>query len=303
MIEERQTVERELLEVYNFCPPTKTFFRSPEAHEEFKRGWGDFFARLGAGPASFAGRRVLDLGCGSCEKAALYSDWGAKVTGVDMTGEVLALGRQTIGSRNVELIQSSLFDFNRPESYDIVVIDGVSFITADTFAALAKAREQLKPGGTLIFSLTNVWGRFWWFRYARRLIGLLGGNDFHQRAAWGRRLFLWTRRFQEGTGKTSAFFRSNESWAYDWFGPPAYHLHSPPEILQWLDRLGLEHTASLPSLLNKESPRNLLARMMRALCGRGPGLMKLYWLLNREPNMVYVSAVKTPSNGANRPTI
>jgi SAM-dependent methyltransferase len=287
-------VERELLQVYDFCPPTRTTFASEQAWLEYRDFWGRFFAALSVPPERFARARVLDAGCGSCEKAAFYHDWGGRVTGVDLSGEVLRHGRQSLAGRDVELLQQSLFDLNRPGEYDIAIIDGVSFVTADTERALKSVASQVKPGGVMVFSLTNVWGRFWWFGAARTVTRALGRSNFHSRARWGRRLFHWTRASQEGTAKDkgAGFYRSDESWAYDWFGPPAYHLHSPGEILRWLGGQGLAHLASVPSLVQKDPPMTAAARTLRRLTGDGPRAMGLYWLANRAPNMVYVSAVR-----------
>jgi hypothetical protein len=190
-------------------------------------------------------------------------------------------------------LNTSLFAFDRPGAYDIAIIDGVSFITADTFEALKRVTRQLAPGGILIFSITNVWGTFWWFRFARLLTGLLGGADFHSRANWGRRLFLHTRQSQEGTQETSPFYRSEESWAYDWFGPPRYYLHSPHEIRSWLRALQLSHHGSSPSLLMKAAPSSAAARAVRALTGSGDAAMGWYWLANGASNMAYVAAVNS----------
>jgi SAM-dependent methyltransferase len=286
-------VEHELLQVYDYCPPTRTTFASEEAWLAYREFWGRFFSSLSVPPERFAGARVLDAGCGSCEKAAFYHDWGGRVTGVDLSGEVLRHGRRSLGDRDVELLQRSLFDLDRPAEYDIAIVDGVSFVTADTERALKSVASQVKRGGVLLFSLTNVWGRFWWFGAARTATRALGGSDFHKRARWGRRLFHWTRGSQEGTAKNTPFYRSDESWAYDWFGPPAYHLHSPAEIRRWLEEQGHEHLASVPSLMRKDPPVTVAARILRRLSGEGPRAMGLYWLVNRAPNMVYVSAVRT----------
>ena len=290
---ELREVERELASVYQHCPPTRTFFASDQARLDYRTMWGEFFRSVGVPPESFAGRRILDVGCGSGEKASFYHDWGGRVTGIDLTPRVLELARETVGSRDVELLNMSLFDLQRPGEYDIAIVDGVSFITADTFEALRTVTAQLKPGGILLFSMTNVWGSFWWFRFARLATDVLGGRDFQKRAAWGRRLFLRTRESQEGTSETSPFYRSESSWAYDWFGPPRYYLHSPSELRRWLTRLGLEHLGSSPSLLVKDPPATRLARMVRAIAGSGAAAMDWYWLVNRAPNMAYVAATRT----------
>jgi SAM-dependent methyltransferase len=287
-------VERDLLKVYEYCPPTRTHFASDQARVDYKKMWGEFFATIGVPPEAFGGRRVLDVGCGSGEKTSFYHDWGGCVTGIDLTPRVLELARETLGDRDVELINTSLFEFDRPGEYDIAVVDGVSFITANTLQALQAVVKQLKPGGILVFSITNVWGSFWWFRIARLLTGLLGSTDFHQRARWGRRLFLSTRQSQEGTAETSPFYRGEDSWAYDWFGPPRYYLHSPYDLRRWLAALNLAHHGSSPSLMQKDAPANGLARLLRRATGSGAAGIGWYWWVNGAPNMAYVAACTMP---------
>jgi 2-polyprenyl-3-methyl-5-hydroxy-6-metoxy-1,4-benzoquinol methylase len=40
------------------------------------------------------GKRLLDVGCGLGENSLLFARWGAHVTGVDVSGESLAVARQ-----------------------------------------------------------------------------------------------------------------------------------------------------------------------------------------------------------------
>jgi 2-polyprenyl-3-methyl-5-hydroxy-6-metoxy-1,4-benzoquinol methylase len=288
----REKIENITKEVYNFCQPTRMYYLSEKAKEEYKKWWGDFFTQLGIKPDDFSGLRVLDIGCGSCEKASFYHDWGANVTGLDMTEHVLSLAKKVIGKRDIELIQNSIFDFHSDEQFDLIISDGVFHITSDTFAALKTTLVHLRIGGYLIFSLTNEYGRFWWFRYARLLTRILGGRNFHRRARWGKRLFRWVRHKEEGTENTSQVFRSENSWAYDWFGIPISRSHSPSEVYQWLSQLGLEHYKSIPSIISKENPRNRIARLFRRIFGNGIFMLNFYWLINKEPNMMYICAVK-----------
>jgi 2-polyprenyl-3-methyl-5-hydroxy-6-metoxy-1,4-benzoquinol methylase len=288
-----QGVEAAVRAVYEYCPPTLTTF-SGDGRAVYERFWGQFLAGLVIPPAAFVGRTVLDVGCGSCEKAAFYHDWGARVTGIEMTASVLDLGRQVLGARNIRLVHTSIADFSPAERFDIVIADGVLHHTADTYMALRQCASWVNDGGFLVFSLVNVWGRFWWFKLARAITHILGGSDFHRRARWGQRLFAWTRGTQEHARVTSPFFRSPDSWAYDWFGNPRWNAHTPAEVRRWLDELQLTHVGSIPSLTRK--PRGgVAATVMAALAGDGPRLMALTWLVTRQPNMFYISARKTGS--------
>lgn len=285
-------VEEAVREVYAFCPPTKVEFSGDAGRVNAEAAWREFLTGLRVCPEDFKERRVLDVGCGSCEKAAYYHDWGGVVTALDSTPNVLDLARETLGDRQVDIVQASLFEFRRTDWYDLVIADGVLHHTADTKAALQAVIGNLRQGGLVIFSLVNVWGRFWWFGAARKICDLLGGSNFHRRARWGKRLFARLRPAQEATAGTTTYFRSETSWAYDWFANPRWNIHSPGEIRGWLKELGLEHKVSVPSLVSKDEPRNPVARVFRALTGAGPSSIRIYWLLNGMPNMVYVVAVK-----------
>ena len=286
-VTERARVETSLQEVYGYCPPTLTRFAG-DGRAAYEAFWRQFMSTLGLTPDHFSGHRVLDVGCGSCEKTVFYHDWGADVTGVEMTPAIAALARESIGTRAIRLIQSSLFELQLPERFDIVISDGVLHHTHDTYRALDVCARHVDEGGWLLFGLVNVWGRFWWFKPARLLTRVLGGHDFHARARWGQRLFGWTRGRHEHAGKDSAFSRSVASWAYDWFGNPRWNAHTPAEIVRWLDRLGFDHVASIPSVVRK--PDGIAGETLKALSGDGPQLMWLAWLLSGQPNMVYVCA-------------
>ena len=287
-----QRVENTVKVVYNYCLPTEHCFSSGEAREEYKRFWGSFMARLDMEPEKFNGQRLLDVGCGSCEKTAIYHEWGAKVIGLDITSRVLARAREVIGNRDIELIEGSLFDFQSEDLFDIVISDGVLHHTADTFLALKAIVYNLKIGGVAVFGLLNVWGSFWWFPFIRLITRILGGKNFHKRSMWGKRLFSWVRVSHEGTAETAGVYRSEDSWAYDWFGNPRWNIHSPKEVLWWLDELGLEHIGSVPSIIFKQKPKKLLAALVGKLSGNSSRMLKWYWLLNGEPSMFYVSARK-----------
>jgi SAM-dependent methyltransferase len=288
---ELERIELTVREVYDFCPPTFARY-TDDGWAQYARQWEWFIGQLGLSRGEFAGKELLDAGCGSCEKACFYHDWGANVTGLEMTGAVIDRAREVVGNRSIRLVRGSILSASFSRQFDIVVSDGVLHHTADTFAALTKCVQMLKPGGVLVLGLVNVWGSFWWFGVARTLVGLLGAGNFHRRARWGRRLFGWTRKRHEWTQEGDAFYRGVESWSYDWFANPRWNRHSPREIAGWLEMLGLEELTSVPPLREKKDPRTWPAKLVRAISGSGTTGIGWYWLLNREPNMLYVCARK-----------
>jgi SAM-dependent methyltransferase len=108
--------------------------------------------RLGVAP----GQRVVDLGCGSgrttLELAARVGPSG-NVVGVDISAEMLALGRErAAGLGNVEFVHADVQVYDLGEArFDAAYSRfGVMFF-ADPVAAFANVRRALRPGGVLSF--------------------------------------------------------------------------------------------------------------------------------------------------------
>ena len=113
-----------------------------------------------ANPWSFgrleAGERVLDLGSGagtdSLVAAQMVGPEG-KVTGIDMTPEMLAKARRAaaeMGVANVEFVEAEAERLPFPdESFDVVVSNGVIDLIPDKDAVFAELHRVLTPGGRL----------------------------------------------------------------------------------------------------------------------------------------------------------
>jgi SAM-dependent methyltransferase len=118
----------------------------PEYEAQF-RGWIAPFD-----PDAFAGRRVLDAGCGKGRHLRLAATLGARdVIGIDLGPSVEVSARNTRDLDNVHLIQGDLTHPPlRPGSVDVIYSIGVLHHLrepADGFRALA---SLLPTGGTLI---------------------------------------------------------------------------------------------------------------------------------------------------------
>lgn len=119
-------------------------------------------------PDLLAGRRVLDLGCGSGRDvyalAQLVGPDG-DVVGVDMTPEQLATARTHVDwhmdkfghtKRNVRFLQGFIEDLPslglEPESFDVIISNCVVNLSIDKPAVLRGVFELLKPGGEFYFA-------------------------------------------------------------------------------------------------------------------------------------------------------
>ena len=103
-----------------------------------------------------AGERVLDLGSGagtdSLVAAQMVGPEG-KVTGIDMTPEMLAKARRAaaeMGAANVEFVEAEAerLPFG-DETFDVVVSNGVIDLIPDKDAVFAELHRVLTPGGRL----------------------------------------------------------------------------------------------------------------------------------------------------------
>jgi arsenite methyltransferase len=102
------------------------------------------------------GERVLDLGSGagtdSLVAAQMVGEQG-RVTGIDMTSEMLAKARAAaaeIGATNVEFVEGEAEQLPFPdESFDVVISNGVVDLIPDKDAVFAELHRVLVPGGRL----------------------------------------------------------------------------------------------------------------------------------------------------------
>jgi SAM-dependent methyltransferase len=103
-----------------------------------------------------AGRRVLDVGCGSGPLSAALRDRGAIVTGFDSSAKMLELARQRLGA-DADL---HLADLRSPlpfpdGAFDDVIACLVLHYLKDWTAPLAELRRVLTPGGRLIVAVDH----------------------------------------------------------------------------------------------------------------------------------------------------
>jgi len=102
------------------------------------------------------GERVLDLGSGAGTDSLVAAQMvgpGGRVTGVDMTSEMLAKARAAaveMGAANVEFIESEAerLPFG-DKSFDVVISNGVIDLIPDKEAVFSELFRVLMPGGRI----------------------------------------------------------------------------------------------------------------------------------------------------------
>jgi len=98
-------------------------------------------------------RSVLDLGCGTGRHARLLAEHDYKVTGVDLSEEMLAVARAA--SPNGSFFQGDVRSLRLGRTFDVVLslfhVMSYQTTNSDLQAALSTVREHLTPGGLFVF--------------------------------------------------------------------------------------------------------------------------------------------------------
>jgi len=107
----------------------------------------------------FAGKQVLEIGCGIGTDLVRFAKGGARVTGIDLAQTSIDLARQNFALHDVPAEELRVADgaalpFDRA-SFDVVYAHGVVQYAADAPALVAEAHRVLRPDGLAIFMVYN----------------------------------------------------------------------------------------------------------------------------------------------------
>jgi SAM-dependent methyltransferase len=113
----------------------------------------DLCERVGRTAEWFAGKRILDCGCGPGRHAWTFASLGAAVTAFDTSDHALeSARRECAGFPAVTLEKRNILDpLPYPEDFDLVWCYGVIHCTGDTFGALSNIARHVKLGGDIYF--------------------------------------------------------------------------------------------------------------------------------------------------------
>lgn len=133
---------------------TKAFF---EEIEEYRYEKLDYLPAA-VGFERFAGKTVLDLGCGVGNDLTRFVKAGAIVTGVDLAEHSIQLARDNFRFRGLEgefMIMNGERLSLPDDSFDAVFCHTVLHFTPDPAAMVAEIHRVLKPGGEAILMTVN----------------------------------------------------------------------------------------------------------------------------------------------------
>lgn len=180
------------------------------------------------------GVRILEAGCGTGQLSNFLGiTAGRNVIGADMCLNSLGLANKFKTENTIENVcftQMNLFrPCFKPESFDLVISNGVLHHTSDPRGAYESILRLLKKGGFIIVGLYNTYGRLG--TDFRRVIFNLTGDSL---AALDPHL----RNKMSG--------RKKKSWFNDQYKNPHESKHTIGEVQKWFRETGVEFINSIP---------------------------------------------------------
>ena len=112
--------------------------------------WGQFRKMM----PDFAGKRVLDLGCGYGWHCAYAAQMGAaSVLGIDLSEKMLRTAKRKNARQGIEYRRCAIEDFQAgEESFDVVLSSLALHYVEDYEGMAERVYRMLSPGGSFIFS-------------------------------------------------------------------------------------------------------------------------------------------------------
>jgi SAM-dependent methyltransferase len=232
----------------------------------------DFMEKTGLGPEDFAGKLVLDVGCGMGRYAEVITRWGAHVVGIDLSRAVEA-AKRNLSDRSATIVQADVFKLPiAPESFDLIYSLGVLHHTPNCEEAFKRLPGLLKPGGRIavwLYSAYNPWYRAsdFYRKYTRKM----SQKTLH-RLCWAavpiyyvynglRRIPLVGRPMSGALRRAFPMsYDADPEWrvldTFDWYSPYYQSKHTYEQVFRWFESCGLEdlHVANVPVSVRGTKP-------------------------------------------------
>lgn len=147
--------------------------RSRDREMDLDRAWQALRLRPGSS--------LLDAGCGSGQFAIAFAERGARVTGVDLSPEMIRRAREHAAACGVEVDWrvGDLTHLVDPFAvYDAIFARVSLQFVPDVPAALHEIRRVLKPGGRLLASVPGALSPIYRFSWQRHMPGGDPGNNY-----------------------------------------------------------------------------------------------------------------------------
>jgi len=150
------------------APGTPEFFAQTEAYRFEKLHYLPRVVQF----AGYAGKRLLDVGCGLGNDAARFAKGGARVTCIDLAPRAIELARANFQQRGLaadfHVMDGESMSFE-DDAFDVVYCHTVLQFTPRAERMLKEIARVVRPGGTAIIMAIN---RSSWFNLLRGIMKL-----------------------------------------------------------------------------------------------------------------------------------
>jgi ubiquinone/menaquinone biosynthesis C-methylase UbiE len=101
-------------------------------------------------PASLAGMRLLDLGCGNGTDITIYEEMGADVWGLDSSAFMVGEARK-VAKRPEQVLLGQIEEIPLPDtSFDVIVSRFALHYASDIPSVFAQLHRVIRPGGKIV---------------------------------------------------------------------------------------------------------------------------------------------------------
>jgi SAM-dependent methyltransferase len=241
--------ENKVLEVYQKeNPSTYKIEEDEKVFDEIMR-YGDrlYTDSLKILPKVFEGAKLLEFGSGTGERSMNFLRWGADCTFVEMNNKSVEraefLYKKFVPGCSYRLVNSSLFDFDTDEQFDITVSNAVIHHTPDVEQAFAKQVSYLKAGGLNILGIGNT-GACIQRNLQRFIVYSFAGTDEKEIERVAEDLFT------EHLDRAEIFGgRKRRAIIYDTYINPKMDFISVAKLLSWYKKYDLKFYSSWPPVV------------------------------------------------------
>jgi ubiquinone/menaquinone biosynthesis C-methylase UbiE len=179
------------------------------------------------------GKVILEAGCGTGQLSLFLSRYQRKIYGIDLSkGSLIEAQKfsEENNINNVHFFRMNIFNmFFAPNTFDVIISNGVLHHTSDCRKAFSKLTKVLKPNGLIIIGLYHRYGRIVQ-KIRQFFFPLLKEN-----------LKFFDKRFRENISDVKKY-----AWFLDQYNNPYESTHTYKEVAQWFKEENIEFLSSLP---------------------------------------------------------
>jgi len=152
--------------------------------------WSDYYMALIA-RAGVVPKCMCDCACGTGQMSVRFASRDIRVTGVDLSGEMLAIAQRRAREAGVQMmfVQQDMCELSLPRAVDAIVCacDGINYLLDDARLSefFRRAYDQLRSGGALAFDISSAW----------KLRHVLGDNFYGEER--DDVAYLWSNRWDD----------------------------------------------------------------------------------------------------------